>query len=245
MVAQGAPLSLSRRSLLATSARVVGVGTLASWLGCLAAPMDGAAAIAAALTPDRADLTPSQALEKLLDGNQRFVHRQRQNPHQDLSRLSQVAQTQTPFAAILSCADSRVIPEIIFDQGIGDLFVVRGAGNLATRQGIASQEFGTLVLGARVLMVLGHSRCGAVKAALSGVALPGQIDSLVEAIKPAVDDSANQTGDRLDNAIKMNVQRQVKKLAMSPVLGRLVEQGQLQLVAGYYNLDTGKVSVLG
>ncbi|XGB40932.1 MAG: hypothetical protein LVS60_11025 [Nodosilinea sp. LVE1205-7] len=156
-----------------------------------------------------------------------------------------MAQDQKPFAAILSCADSRVTPEIIFDQGIGDLFVVRGAGNLATPQGIASQEFGALILGARVLMVLGHSRCGAVKAALGGGDLPGLMDELVEAIKPAVEDAKNQPGDRLDNAIKMNVQRQVRKLAISPVLASLVEQGQLKLVGGYYNLDTGEVKVIG
>ena len=105
--------------------------------------------------------------------------------------------------------------------------------------------FRSLILGARVLMVLGHSRCGAVKAALGGGDLPGLMDELVEAIKPAVEDAKNQPGDRLDNAIKMNVQRQVRKLAISPVLASLVEQGQLKLVGGYYNLDTGEVKVIG
>lgn len=225
------------------------MGTLTGWLGSKTFALEPAAQldnseIAAAPEARTSDLTPAQALQQLLDGNQRFANRKRQNPNQDLSRLTEVAQQQTPFAAILSCADSRVPAEIIFDQGIGDLFVVRVAGNIATTEEIASQEFGTLVLGARVLMVLGHKRCGAVKAAIQGGEFPGLIGSLVYAIKPAVDASKGQPGDPLENAIKMNVKLQVKQLLISPVISNLVQQDKLKLVGCYYDLDTGKVSLL-
>lgn len=247
MVDQIKPLPVSRRALLKAGTGMAGVGAVTGWLGSFASQLvvqGGNSAIAAELPLNTPDLTPTQALQKLVDGNQRFVQRKRQNPHQDLARLTEVAQDQRPFAAILSCADSRVTPEIIFDQGIGDLFVVRVAGNIATIEEIASQEFGALVLGAKVLMVLGHSRCGAVKAALTGGDLPGLIASLVYAIQPAVHSSEHQPGDRLENAIKMNVQLQVRRLAISPVLSNLVDQGQLKLVGGYYDLDTGVVSLI-
>jgi carbonic anhydrase len=188
--------------------------------------------------------TPDEALQKLIAGNTRFVQRKRQNPNQTFARMTEVAKEQHPFAAILSCADSRVSPEILFDQGIGDLFVVRVAGNISTAEDIASEEFGTLVLGAKILLVLGHERCGAVKAALTGGEFPGLIDSLVYAIKPAVDASEGQPGDRLENAIKANVRLQVQRLEISPIIAKLVQEGKLKVVGGYYDLDTGKVSLI-
>lgn len=242
---------LSRRSLIKFGAGTVGAGTIAGWLGTngfaqnLKNQLNDAAIAAEPVDKVKTnDITPDQALQRLLDGNKRFVEQRRKNPNQEFARLTEVAQDQKPFAAILGCADSRVTPEIVFDQGIGDLFVVRVAGNISTTEDIASEEFGTLVLGAKILLVLGHERCGAVKAALKGGEYPGMIGSLVYAIKPAVDASEGKPGDRLENAIKTNVLLQTKRLQTSPVIFKLVQQGKLKVVGGYYDLDTGIVSLM-
>jgi len=228
--------NLSRRNSLKFVAGAIGTGILAARAGAeLAAP-----APAMAETPT----TPDAALQKLIDGNKRFVENKRQNPNQTLARVTEVAQTQKPYAAILGCADSRFPSEIIFDQGLGDLFVCRVAGNLATPEEIGSLEFGTLVLGAKVLMVIGHERCGAVKAAIEGGELPGQIGSLTAAIKPAVETSKNQAGDKVENAVKENVRLQIQRLKESPVISQLIQEGKMKVVGGYYDLDTGAVSMV-
>jgi len=240
-------ISISRRSLLKGGAGVVGAGTMVGWVGLnsLLPTLSQIDDTAVAAEPTGGShLTPAQALQQLVDGNNRFVDRKQQNPHQTPERLTEVAEGQQPFAAILGCADSRVPTEIVFDQGLGDIFVVRVAGNVATTEEIASQEFGTLVLGAKVLMVLGHARCGAVKAAIAGGEFPGLIESLVQAIRPAVDESEGQPGDRLENAIKANVKMQMSRLHLSSVISKLIQEGKLNLVGGYYDLDTGKVSLI-
>lgn len=242
MLKQSGHGSVSRRNLLKVGAGVIGTGALTSWLGA-GALVDASGMAAEPPAVESKDLSPEQALQKLVEGNNRFVERKRQNPNQDFARLTEVAQDQRPFAAILGCADSRVAPEIVFDQGIGDLFVVRVAGNISSIEDIASEEFGTLVLGAKVLLVLGHERCGAVKAAIAGGEFPGLIGSLVHAIRPAVDAAQNQPGDLLENAIKTNVLFQAKRLQTSPVISKLVQQGKLKIAGGYYDLDTGKVSL--
>ncbi|PSB31710.1 carbonate dehydratase [Chlorogloea sp. CCALA 695] len=188
--------------------------------------------------------TPDQTIQALLDGNKRFVQRKRTNPRQDLRRLAEIAKTQKPFAAILGCADSRVPSEIIFDQGFGDLFVCRVAGNVATPEEIGSLEFGTLILGSKVIMVMGHKRCGAVAATIKGGQVPGQIGSLLAAIKPAVEKSAGQKGDHVENACKANVLVQIEKLKTSPVISQLITEKKLKIVGGYYDLDTGIVSLV-
>jgi len=229
-------VNLSRRNSLKFVAGAIGTGILAARAGAdLAAP---APAIA------QNDLTPDAAMQKLMDANKRFVDRKRQSPNQDLSRLVEVAQSQKPFAAILGCADSRFPSEIIFDQGLGDLFVCRVAGNVATPEEIGSLEFGTLVLGAKVLVVIGHKRCGAVDATIKGAQVPGQIGSLLDAIKPAVESSKDQAGDRLENASKANVVLQAQRLKASPVISKLIEENKLKVVGGYYDLDTGAVNIL-
>jgi carbonic anhydrase len=228
--------NLSRRNSLKFVAGAIGTGILAARAGAeLAAP-----------EPAIADnnVSPDAALQKLIDGNKRFVERRRQNPNQTLARVTEVAQTQKPYAAILGCADSRFPSEIIFDVGIGDIFVCRVAGNVATPEEKGSLEFGTLVLGAKVLMVVGHERCGAVKAAIEGGELPGQIGSLTAAIKPAVERSKNQAGDKVENAVKENVRLQIENLKKSPVISDLIQQGKLKVVGGYYDLDTGAVSMV-
>nr|MDJ0717598.1 carbonic anhydrase [Prochloraceae cyanobacterium] len=149
-----------------------------------------------------------------------------------------------PLACILSCADSRVSVEIIFDRGLGDLFVVRDAGNIATPEEIGSLEYGTLLLGAKVLLVLGHERCGAIKATLASKPLPGQIGSIVEAIKPAVERARNKPGDRVQNLVKENIFLQIERLHTSEVISQLVQEGKLKVVGAYYDLDTGEVHLI-
>jgi len=228
--------NISRRNSLKFVAGAIGTGILAARAGAeLAAP-----------EPAIADnnITPQAALQKLIDGNKRFVERRRQNPNQTLARVTEVAQTQRPYAAILGCADSRFPSEIIFDVGIGDIFVCRVAGNVATPEEKGSLEFGTLVLGSKVLMVVGHERCGAVKAAIEGGSLPGQIGSLTAAIKPAVETSKSQPGDKVENAVKENVRLQIENLKKSPVISQLIQEGKLIVTGGYYDLDTGAVSMV-
>ncbi|MEH1866263.1 MAG: carbonic anhydrase [Nostoc sp.] len=233
-------INLSRRGLLKFGAGAIGTSVLTAGLSSnlLAAEKKAPAA------PAEDDITPDKALKELLDGNDRFVTAKRRNPHQNHSRLVEVAKGQKPFASILGCADSRVPSEIVFDQGLGDLFVCRIAGNIATTQQIGSLEFGSLVLGTKVIMVMGHERCGAVDAAIKGAQVPGQIGSLLEAIKPSVEKSKEQSGDKLENACKANILAQVEKLKSSAVLAELIKAEKLKIVGGYYDLDTGKISLV-
>ena len=228
-------INLSRRSLFKFGAGAIGTGVLTAGLG--------SNLLAAEKTPVE-EITPDKALQELLDGNERFAKRKRRNPDQSYSRLVEVAKGQKPFASILGCADSRVPSEIVFDQGLGDLFVCRIAGNIATTQQIGSLEFGSLVLGSKVIMVVGHERCGAVQAAMKGDPVPGQIGSLLEAIKPSVESSKDKSGDKLDNACKANILAQIKKLKSSSVLSELIKAEKLKIVGGYYDLDTGEISIV-
>ncbi|MBN3874001.1 MAG: carbonic anhydrase [Nostoc sp.] len=237
MSIQHPQINLSRRSLFKFSAGAIGTGVLTAGLSSnLLAPEK-------ALAED--DITPDKALQELLDGNERFAKRKRRNPDQSYSRLVEVAKGQKPFASILGCADSRVPSEIVFDQGLGDLFVCRIAGNIATTQQIGSLEFGSLVLGSKVIMVVGHERCGAVQAAMKGDPVPGQIGSLLEAIKPSVESSKDKSGDKLENACKANILAQIKKLKSSTVLSELIKAEKLKIVGGYYDLDTGAITIVG
>ncbi|MBD2084131.1 carbonic anhydrase [Trichocoleus sp. ST-U3] len=226
----------SRRNLLKFSAGAVGAGVVTAGLGTKLVFPDQAVA--------ENDMTPDQALQSLMEGNQRFITRKTKNINRDFQRLTAVAKTQKPFAAILSCADSRVPSEIIFDRGFGDLFVCRVAGNIATPEETGSLEFGGLILGTKVIMVMGHKRCGAVDATIKGAQVPGQIGSLLEAIKPGVENSKGKPGDRLENASKANVLVQVERLKTSPVISQLIQENKLKVVGGYYDLDTGKVTLL-
>ncbi len=190
------------------------------------------------------EMSPDEILEILMAGNKRFVENKRTNPNISIARLTEVAAGQAPFASIVSCADSRVPVEIIFDRGLGDLFVVRGAGNIATPEEIGSIEFGTLVLGSKVLMVLGHENCGAVKAAMAGKPVPGQIGSIIAAIKPAVEGAKGKPGDPVENAVKANVFQQIKIINSSPIITQLVKENKLKVVGAYYDLDQEKVYII-
>jgi carbonic anhydrase len=187
-------------------------------------------------------LSPDAALKMLMDGNARFVAKQLTSFQEDLAILQQnTVAKQEPYAAVLACADSRVPVELIFDQSIGHVFVTRVAGNIASAEIIASLEYGAAVLGTRTILVLGHSGCGAVKAAMAGKAVPGQISTLYRFIRPAVD---RANGD-LTVAEKVNATIQAGLLRdASPVLSDLVKQAKLSVAAGFYDLGTGKVTLL-
>jgi carbonic anhydrase len=183
--------------------------------------------------------SPQAALEMLYEGNQRFAGGKSLAAHRDIERVRSVAPRQTPYVAFLGCADSRVPIEIVFDQGFGDLFVTRIAGNVASSEIIGSLEFGTLVLGAKVLYVLGHTNCGAVSATLQAEEVPGQISGLFQHIRPAV--KAGK-GD-LRRSIEENVRNQAQLIAeSSPVIRRLLRDKKLQVAGGVYDLGSGIVT---
>ncbi|MEG4234056.1 carbonic anhydrase [Microcoleus sp. Pol11C3] len=226
---------ISRRNIMLKA----GAGMLAASLA--PAFLQAEAAKAEAIS----DITPSSALKKLMEGNQRYIEQKRTFPDQARSRIVEVAQGQHPFATILACSDSRVAPEIIFDQGLGDLFDIRIAGNFLDDVVLGNIEYATLELGVPLLVILGHERCGAVKAALDGKALPGHLSTLVAAIKPAVDTTKNLSGDAWDNAVTANVKINVNKLqSSSPILAEAVKAGKLKVVGGRYDLDSGKVEII-
>lgn len=187
-------------------------------------------------------LTPDAALRELVEGNKRFTSRKMTAHDEDMAVLKErTAEKQEPFAAVLSCADSRVPVELIFDQSIGHIFVTRVAGNVVTPEIIASLEYGAAVLGTKVIVVMGHSNCGAVKAAIQGSEVPGQISALYQHIRPAV----NESGSNLDGAIKANARLQSALLrTASTVLAGMVKKGELKVLAAHYEVANGGVTFL-
>ena len=203
-------------------------------------------------TPASPGGAPDDSLRRLLEGNSRFAKGEIIHPGRKPADFQPLAKGQNPIAAIVACADSRVPPEILFDQGIGDLFVIRIAGNYVSGAGASvkgSIEYAVAELGVSLIMVLGHSQCGAVKAAIKHIhdhdALPGAINDLVACIKPAVTAAESKPGDLLDNAIKANVQIGVDKLAtLEPVLASRVKAGQLKIVGAVYDLHSGQSNLV-
>lgn len=187
-------------------------------------------------------LAPEAALEALMAGNRRFVSGRGAAREHDLAALRrQTANRQAPFASVLACADSRVPVELLFDQSIGHIFTARVAGNIVTPEIMGSLEYGALVLGTKVILVLGHAGCGAVKATIEAKAVPGQIGSLFPHIQPAIDEA----GQNLDAAIRANAKIQAKLLReSSPALKGLIQEGKLKVAAAHYDLATGNVTLL-
>lgn len=228
----GSSVSFSRRNFLHRTTAAAAAGLAAGDAG-LAVPRRSLA---------QTTLTPEAALKELMDGNQRYVDGRPTAPQHDLDILhAKAAEKQEPFAAVLSCADSRVPVELVFDQTIGHLFVCRVAGNIASTDIIASLEYGAAVLGTKAILVLGHESCGAVKATIDGKPVPGQISALYASIRPAVD----QAGPDLTAAIKANARRHAALLReASPVIAELTKKNQIKVAAAYYELRSGKVSLL-
>ncbi len=194
---------------------------------------------ALAADPTAPSVPPDEALGRLKAGNERFADSKVSEGKPVAAKRAETAKGQHPFAIVVACADSRTAPEIVFDQNIGDLFVVRTAGNLVDDYALGSIEYAVEHLGTRLIVVLGHERCGAVTAALAGGTAPGHINSLVRDIQPAVAASKGKEGDALANAIHENDAEVAAKIQKQAQLGEVASQ--VRIVEGYYNLDTGKV----
>ena len=190
----------------------------------------------------------NEALQRLREGNERYVANKSIDLNESQSRRIELAKGQQPFATIFSCVDSRVPPELIFDRGLGDLFVIRTAGQVIDKAVLGSLEFGVAELKIPLLMVLGHEKCGAVKATVEAVehnaSAEAEINWLVDGIRPAVEAAKTQSGDLLDNAVKANVSLTVERLKGSSILSEASEKGDLQIVGARYDLDTGLVEII-
>lgn len=231
---------LSRRQLL-------GMG--ASVLSAAALPIPAAFARDTASIAPQNTIAPEAALKRLMDGNARYAANTPANRDFSAGRAAR-AQSQHPIAAILSCADSRVAPELTFDQGPGDLFVVRVAGNFVNDDGLASIEYAVKFLGTPLIMVLGHSGCGAVGAAIKvlkdGARLPGHLQEMIRDIKPAVEAAKKKKPDDLLAAsIAENVRFGLRRLAAAkPILAPLVADGKVKVVGAQYDLASGRIALL-
>src|ERR1700753_117849 len=195
------------------------------------------------------DIPPDAALDRLMKGNARYVEGVARR-HDFKAEREALVGGQNPFAGILSCADSRIAPEYAFDSGRGDLFVCRVAGNFANDDSIASLEYSVAILNAPLVMVLGHESCGAIDATIKslkdGTTLPGRLPSLVDGLAPAGKGSADQPGDKFQNAIRQNVIDNVAKLkSATPILSAAVEQGKLKIAGGVYRLGSRQGEVVG
>ncbi|RED97957.1 carbonic anhydrase [Marinoscillum furvescens] len=190
-------------------------------------------------------MTSQEALSQLKEGNQRYVAGNLQHPHSDVNRRESLTGGQQPFAVILSCADSRVVPELVFDQGIGDIFVIRVAGNIANDDVTGSIEYAVKHLGSKLVVVLGHEKCGAVGASLGDEDPGGHISAIVKKIKPSVEEAKALDGDLLTNAVKTNAKNTAKELAGSkPTMAPAVASDGVEVVSAYYKLETGEVEFL-
>jgi carbonic anhydrase len=235
---QSQRLEYSRRSLLFGAASATGL------------LLAGGAFAKEAKPPPKPQnvLSPEASLERLMKGNGRYVEGVSRR-HDFKHEREALAGGQNPYAAILSCADSRIAPEYAFDSGRGDLFVCRVAGNFATAEVVASMEYAVAVLGVPLILVLGHDSCGAVEAAIKSLKddkpLPGHMPSLVTGIAPAVKAVSQQGGDTLGKAIRQNVVDNVANLgSATPILSAAVEQRKLKVVGGVYRLKDGRVEMV-
>lgn len=188
-----------------------------------------------------------EALKMLLEGNKRYAEGKTKGPNRTAARRAELAGAQHPIAVIVSCSDSRVPPELLFDQGFGDIFAIRIAGNIVDPNALGSIEYAVDHLGTKLIVVLGHERCGAVTAALQGGVAPGNIKSIVDGIAPAIEKGkARYTGhgELLDSCILANVKMVAEKIRKAPpILSEKVEDGMLKVVGAYYDLDSGAVNM--
>ncbi|MFJ7490399.1 carbonic anhydrase [Streptomyces sp. NPDC097727] len=231
-----------RRTLLAGGLVVASVALA----GCSST---SATPLATSTSPDARPATPAAAFTRLMDGNKRWVSGDLQHPDRDPNRRQFVAQKQEPFGAILSCIDSRVPPELLFDTGLGDLYVMRTGGEAVGPVVTGSVEYGPMTSGTPLIVVLGHQRCGAVEAAYNsirdGKPLPGNLEAIAKALRPAYAQAVREGGaDPVESMARAQVKLTAADLRSNQDLAPLVRQGALAVVGAYYSLDTGKVEVL-
>jgi len=227
---------VQRRSLLTTA-------------GLAVAGTAGATLLAPSALAEEQATSPATALDRLLRGNGRFIKGESRHPHQSLEHLHEVAKGQHPFAITIGCADSRVPPELLFDQGLGDIFDQRVAGNIPDDLLLGSIEFAVEEFGSPLLMVLGHERCGAITATVdaieNGTQAPGHIAAIVDALRPVVKPVMDDPGDAVENGVRANIFDVVEQLVKrSDIVAEKVDAGELDVVGARYDLDTGKVTLL-
>lgn len=182
------------------------------------------------------------ALAELVAGNHRFASGATNHPDQSVERRAEVAKAQHPIAVVVACADSRLSPELIFDQGLGTLFVIRNAGNVLDDHVLGSIEYAVEHLHTALLIVLGHTQCGAVTAAVAGTPLPGHLSSIMASLAPAVEMARKKPGDAVDNAVRINARLEAESLTHAePIVAEAVRAGQVKVVAARYDLTTGRV----
>ncbi|MCZ1007665.1 carbonic anhydrase [Streptomyces lydicus] len=233
-----------RRTVLAG-----GVAAAATLAGC-ASTSTAPVADQASPSPSPRPTTPAAAFKRLMDGNARWVSGDLQHPDRDPSRREFVAQKQVPFGSVLSCIDSRVPPELLFDTGLGDLYVMRTGGEAVGPVVTGSVEYGPMTSGTPLIVVLGHQRCGAVEASYKslrdGKPLPGNLEAIARALRPAYEQTVRQGGgdDPVDTMARNQVKLTAANLRSNQDLAPLVAKGRLAVVGAYYSLDTGKVEVL-
>jgi carbonic anhydrase len=234
--------ALSRRSFLNLLALGGGGAAIA------ACGVSASAVTPAVLQPEAPVTGPDQALQRLMEGNERYASNSSTDLNESAARRAEAAKGQQPFATIFSCVDSRVPPELVFDRGLGDLFVIRTAGHVVDNAVLGSLEFGAAELKIPLLMVMGHGKCGAVKATIETLEqhthAPAQIDALVTAIAPAVEQVREGGGDVLQNAVIANVELTVQKLRTAPLLSDAIAAGKLKVIGAWYNLESGKVELI-
>jgi carbonic anhydrase len=190
-------------------------------------------------------VTADQALARLMEGNKRYAQDKEQHPDETLTRRKELEAGQHPFAVILSCADSRVPPELVFDQGLGDLFVVRVAGNITDDDDLGTIQYAVEHLHTKLILVLAHEKCGAVSAAVEGANEPGRLKSLLSAIQPAIEETRDLPGDKIHNCVMANARRAARQIRESdPVLKELIRKEEAKVVAAVYALDSGIVTLL-
>ena len=202
---------------------------------------------ASMMAGESSNVSADEALSRLLSGDKRFVTGKTNEPTGQalIERRHALAREQKPFAVVVGCSDSRVPPELVFDVSLGDIFVIRTAGEVVDEVGLGSIEYAIEHLGTRLVVVLGHEHCGAVSAAVAGSTETGDIPDVLKAISPAIEQTKGQSGDPIDNAVRANARIIAKRLQSSgPIIAPRVRSGEVKIVAAYYSLDTGQVELL-
>ncbi len=190
-------------------------------------------------------LTADEALARLVEGNRRFTSGEVVHPHQTAARRIELAKGQSPIAVVVTCSDSRVSPELYFDQGLGDLFVIRNAGNVIDDHVLGSIEYAVEHLHVSLIVIVGHEKCGAVAATVAGGKVPGHIGSIVESIAPAIEAAKDQPGDKVDNTVRANARHSADQVCHDePMLGEAIHSGKVKVVSARYELATGRVEIL-
>ena len=199
------------------------------------------------MTGESTNVDADEALNRLLSGDRRFVAGKSNEPTGPalIERRHALAKDQKPFAVVVGCSDSRVPPELVFDVSLGDIFVIRTAGEVVDEVGLGSIEYAVEHLGTRLVVVVGHQHCGAVSAAVAAATETGNIPNVLKAISPAVQETKGQSGDPIENAVRANARNIAKHVqSASPIIAPLVKSGEVKIVAAYYSLDTGQVELL-